>query len=169
MLGDPDLFPIEHLRPMGMWPQVTMTSRGIIPYIKRIKSDKVKITIVGDSKGDSIVDILESCPNVFRIYAINKEDTKYSKLFEQNIQNFKNKIKFLSDRESDVVCIDGSMCSPEALESFYDLVKPNGIFCGNCHEDVSVKDALNTFRRNKRIGTPIQVSNRTVWFWYKRG
>ena len=35
-------------------------------------------------------------------------------------------------------------------------------------ETNKVKEALTSFRRSSKIGTPIQVANRSVWFWYKR-
>ena len=170
---DPDLFEIKQLKAMGMWPASTMTSRGIIPYINRIRKDRVKVTVVGDTKGDTTVDLLENCPKIFRVYVVNnygedESSQNYKKLFETNTQEYKDKIKYKSDRESDVVCIDLSACTSENLKLYYELVKSGGIFCGNGHQYVPVKDELSKFRREVKIGTPIQVSNRTIWFWYKR-
>lgn len=173
MFGDPDFFEISQLKTMGMWPASTMTSRGIIPYVNRIRKDKIKITVVGDLKGDTVLDLLENCPKIFRLYVVNQysDDEKsqtYKKLFETNTKEFASKIRHKSDKESDVVCIDQSACTSENLKLYYPLVKSGGIFCGNGHEYVPVKDELNKFRREVRIGTPIQVSNRAVWFWVKR-
>lgn len=173
MFMDPESFEIAQLRAMGMWPSSSMISRGIIPYINRINKDKIKITIVGDLKGDSTVDILENCPKVFRIYVINsygsdESSQNYKKLFDANTKEYKDKIKFKSDRDSDVVCVDERSCTSDNLTLYYKLVKSGGIFCGNGHEYVPVKEELSKFRREVKIGTPIQVSNRAVWFWYKR-
>jgi hypothetical protein len=173
MFGDPDFFEIDQLKGMNMWPASTMTSRGVIPYVKRMRTDKVKVTVVGDFRGDTVRDILDSCPNVFRVYVVNQyaDDEKsqaYKSLFESNTKMYKDKIRYKSDRESDLVCIDQSACTSDNLALYYKLVKSGGIFSGNGHEYVPVKDELNKFRREVKIGTPIQVSNRAVWFWYKR-
>jgi hypothetical protein len=173
MFGDPDFFEIDQLKAMGMWPASTMTSRGVIPYVNRMRKDKIKVTVVGDFKGDTIRDLLDNCPKIFRVYAINNyaDDEKsqnYKKLFETNTKEYKDKIRFKSDRESDLVCIDQSACTSDNLKLYYNLVKSGGIYCGNGHEYVPVKEELSKFRREVKIGTPIQVSNRAVWFWYKR-
>lgn len=173
MFGDPELFEIEQLKAMGMWPSTTMTSRGIIPYVNRMRVEKLRITVVGDLKGDTTVDLLENCPKITRIFVVNnyEDDEKsqaYKKLFEVNTKAYKDKIRFKSDRESSVVCIDQSACTSDNLKLYYNLLKSGGIFCGNGHEYVPVKDELSKFRREVKIGTPIQVSNRAVWFWIKR-
>lgn len=174
---NPDLFPITQLKEFGLWPNTNLVSRGIIPYINRIRKDRVKITVVGDLKGETTADILENCSNVFRIYSINdysscKEPEVYKELFDTNTAQHTQKIRQKSDRESDVVIIESSSmprsCSSDELRIYYDLVKHGGIFCGNGHDMKNVKDDLNKFRREAKIGTPILISNLHVWFWYKR-
>lgn len=172
---DPDYFEIDRLRPLGMFPRSTLISRGLIPYVNRManREEKIKITIVGDLKGESVVDFLENCPKIFRIYVVNDypatpEGEKLKKIFEKNTEKYKDKIKYMHDRQSNFVCIERESCSIEILETYYSLVRIGGIFAGNGHEHTDVKEPLVKFRREHKIGTPIQVSNRAVWFWYKR-
>ena len=152
-----------------------MISRGLIPYVNRMinREEKVKITIVGDLKGESVVDLLQSCPKIFRIYVVNEyadtpEGAKLKAVFDKNTEKFKDKIKFMNDRQSNFVCIEREACTPENLKTYYALVKENGVFAGGGHEYDDVKESLSKYRRDNKIGTPIQVSNRAVWFWYKR-
>lgn len=172
MFGNPEFFEIEQLKSMGMWPNSTMISRGIIPYVNRMRNDKIKITIVGDVKGESTYDLLENCPKVFHVHAANdfniEDGELYKNLFAANTKMHKEKVKSRDDRESDVVCIDHRSCSVDNLIKYYDLVKSGGIFCGNGHEMTNVKVQLSQFRRQIKIGTPIMVSNRSVWLWVKR-
>jgi hypothetical protein len=172
MFGNPEFFEIEQLKAMGMWPNSTMISRGIIPYVNRLRNDKIKITIVGDIKGESTYDILENCPKVFHVHTVNdfniEDGELYKNLFTANIKSHKEKVKFRDDRESDVVCIDQRVCSVENLVKYYELTKSGGIFCGNGHEITNVKEQLGLFRRQVKIGTPIMISNRSVWLWIKR-
>ena len=173
---NPDFFEIDRLIPLGMWPRSTMTSRGLIPYVNRMASreEKIKITIVGDLKGESVVDLLENCPKIFRVYVVNEyedneEGQKLKKLFDKNTEKYKDKIKFMADRQSNFVCIERESCTPENLEKYYSLVRIGGIFAGNGHEYVDVKESLGKFRRDVKIGTPVLISNRATWFWHKRG
>lgn len=173
MFGDPDFFDIKQLKAMNMWPASTMTSRGIIPYVNRIRKDRVKVTVVGDLKGDTTLDLLENCPKIFRLYSVNnygddETSQNYKKLFETNTKEYESKLRRKSDKVSDVVCIDERACTSDNLKLYYELVNSGGIFCGNGHEYDHVKEHLSKFRREVKIGTPIQVSNRAVWFWYKR-
>jgi len=62
----------------------------------------------------------------------------------------------------DVVITDGNNLSKD-----YSYVNPSGIFAGNNHNDMAVKEALGKFRREGKIGIPILVAN-GIWFWYKR-
>jgi hypothetical protein len=172
---DPDFFEIDRQIPLGMFPRSTMTSRGIIPYVNRManREEKIKITVVGDLKGETVVDLLDNCPKIFRIFVVNEytdseDDKKMKKLFEVNTEKYKNKIKFMSDRQSNFVCIENRACTVENLKKYYSLVRVGGVFAGNGHEYDHTKIALSEWRRAEKIGIPILVSNRATWFWYKR-
>jgi hypothetical protein len=62
----------------------------------------------------------------------------------------------------DVVITDGNNLSKD-----YSYINPSGIFVGDNHNDIPVKEALGKFRREEKIGIPIHVAN-GIWFWYKR-
>ena len=178
---NPEYFDIENLKIFGMWPHQNFISRGIVPYIKRIRKDKVYVAVIGDLKGESIVDMLETTGDkIEKVYVINKYESDDADLikavFAKNTKNLKGKLVMKNDIESlkskeslpDVVCVNDMTCTVENLMLSYDITPSGGIFCGNGHETVTVKTALTEFRRQSKIGTPIQVSNRAIWFWTMR-
>lgn len=177
---NPEHFDIENLKIFGMWPHQNFISRGIVPYIKRIRKDKVYVAVIGDLKGESIVDMLETCDKIEKVYVINKyegDDAETIKaIFAKNTKNLKSKLVMKSNIEDlkskenlpDVVCMNDMTCTVESLLLSYEITPSGGIFCGNGHETMKVKTALTEFRRRNKIGTPIQVSNRAIWFWNKR-
>lgn len=167
MFMDPEFFTIEQRKQFDMWPDADMISQAMIPYIKRLGKDGVQITLKNDLKGESIYDILESCKNVSKIY-ISNEESDFKTVFDENTKNFADKVKKVKGKKVDLVGVDKTACTSETLELYYDSVRPGGIFCGNGHELVSVKEQLSLFRKKNRIGTPVMVSNRSVWFWYRR-
>ena len=175
MIGNPELFDIENKKLFGLWPHNQLMSKGINPYIKRIKQDKIAMLVVGDLLGESVYDFLSENDNIIKMNVVNvyentENDDALKELFLKNTSTFKGKIdKGISkDKLRDIVCVEKTSCTLDNLELYYKNVKPGGIFCGNGHESPEVKLALLDFRRNNKIGTPISVANRTIWFWYKR-
>jgi hypothetical protein len=168
---NPEFFDIEEKKIFGIWPHDQLISIGINPYIKRIREEKIAIAIVGDVLGESAVHFLENNSKIVKINVINNHtDENLKATFNKNIEGFKSKIDFglSKDKQRDVVCIDKTACTLDNLELYYQTVKQGGIFCGNGHETEEVKATLNQFRRKTKIGTPIQVANKTIWFWYVR-
>ena len=174
MLGNPELFDIETLKSLNMWPSETLVSRGIIPYLKRLKQDKIAIAIIGDLKGENAVDIVTNVPKVVKVslhndYSDNTDAEELKSVLSKNIKDHKSIIDpSFSKKERDVICFDKSSCTLDNLKLYYDYVKSGGIVCGNGHEFDDVKIALTQFRRECRIGTQMQISHLTTWFWYKR-
>jgi hypothetical protein len=168
---NPEFFTIQQRKEFGMWPDADLISRGIIPYVNRIKLDAITVTIKSDMKGENIVDLLDNCKKISKIYYSNDYtdmDERVKAAFNKNTEPYKDKIAEVKGKKVNVVCIDESACNPERLALYYESVLPGGIFCGNGHESPEVKKALLDFRRGNKIGTPIDVSNRAVWFWIKR-
>ena len=168
---DPEYFTIEQRKEFNMWPDGDLISRGILPYVKRHRSNELTITIKNDLKGENIVDLLDNCPKISRIYYSNDYegiDERILAAFNKNISGYLSKVKEVKGKKVDIVCIEKSACTPEKLALYYESVKTGGIFCGNGHESAEVKNALQIFRRSNKIGTPIDVSNRAIWFWIKR-
>jgi ribosomal protein L7Ae-like RNA K-turn-binding protein len=168
---NPEFFDIEEKKTFGLWPHDQLISVGINPYVKRIREDKIAMAIIGDLRGESTVHFLENSSKIVKINVVNNYAEEHLKeLFNKNTEGYKSKIDFglSKDKKRDIVCIDKDACNPENLELYYQNVKQGGIFCGNGHDSIEVKQALNDFRRKVKIGTPIQVCHRTIWFWYVR-
>lgn len=171
MFSDPNLFDIEQKKLFGLYPHDQMLSVAMNPYLKRIKHSTIAMLVVGDSLGENIVDFLDSNPKIVKLNYVNeKTGEEISTVFQKNIKPYLGKLQvgIEKGKERDVVCIGESSCTAEALALYYPFVKHGGIFCGNGHEKTEVKEALTAFRRNSKIGTPIQVCHRTTWFWYVR-
>ena len=169
MFLDPDNFTIKQRKEFGMWPDADMISLGLIPYIKRIRSETVTIMIVGDHKGENIVNLVENVKKISRITVLNKNATEEEKkVFDENTKEISIISYDVITEPTDVVCVLENACTEENLVLLYEAVKSGGIFCGGGHETVKVKEELTRFRRNSRIGTPILISNRAIWFWYRR-
>lgn len=175
MIGNPEFFDVENKKLFGMWPHDQLISKGMNPYLRRVRQDKLAMLIVGDLNGESTYDFLSENDkiikaNVVNIYDDTVESQTMKDLFTKNTDKFKGKIdKGISkDKQRDIVCIDKSACTAANLELYYANVKQGGIFCGNGHDTTEVKTALTEFRRKVKIGTPIQVCHKTIWFWYVR-
>ena len=175
MIGNPEFFDIENKKLFGLWPHDQLISKGMNPYLRRVRQDKLAMLIVGDLNGESTYDFLSENDkiikaNVVNIYDDTVESQTMKDLFAKNTDKFKGKIdKGISkDKQRDIVCIDKSDCTVANLELYYSNVKQGGIFCGNGHDLTEVKTALSEFRRKVKIGTPIQICHKTIWFWYVR-
>ena len=168
---NPEYFDIKNLKMFGMWPHQSSISRGIAPYIKRMSKDKVSVLIFGDHKGEQAVDLVDLCGDKLEKVCVvsNTDDDLIKALFVTNTKGYNQiTVDMVWFEQFDVVCVLENSCDEETLERCYKNLPGNGIFCGNGHEADKVKVALTAFRRNQKIGTPIQVSNRAIWFWNKR-
>jgi hypothetical protein len=181
MFGDPEFFDIRTSKQMGMWPGPNQMSIGINPYINRMKESKPSVLLYGVLKGDDIIDILEKTNAVIFTYEKFKDQDEKATLYNTTLKNnlkdheelCKNRINAVTDlsrymKYFDVVLVNMDECLEFDLKLAYDTAKTKGIFGGNLHDTVRVKDILNKFRRENRIGTPISIAHKSIWFWYKR-
>lgn len=82
------------------------------------------------------------------------------------------KIKTITKKaEFDFIFVDGDH-SYEATyadcEAYYPLLKKGGLFCGHDYSSIeAVNRAVNTFRENNNITSPINLSTNSTFFWYK--
>jgi len=182
-LKDPTTFSIEEKRVAGLYPPSKDTiADSMYPYIKRLKPKKVNILEVGTGSGES----------AYRFLELDKENHKIGKYVTINLpinseidegtlkdlalENLKNAPvtivvddTFIRQEKFDVVYINADLKDLDnAMKKYYDYCDHNGIFCGNNHHTTHVKEALVKLRRGSKIGTPINVSNRLCWFWWKR-
>jgi hypothetical protein len=177
---DPTQFSITQSKASALWPPSDLVAHAIFPYLRRMKQDKLTIVDVGAMKGENAMYLLEkdTTNKIEKIYGITSFDPEkaaeghfavYEKLFDTNVKN-ESRIVLTSPQQDelvDVVCIHSQSDLSTNLETYYNLVKVGGIFCGNDHHLTEVKLALNTFRRKNKIGIPILVANGS-WFWVKR-
>jgi hypothetical protein len=185
MMIDPEFATIEQKKTFGIWPPSDMAAHGVWPYIQRLKKPTVNILDVGCMLGENACFLLDqdsgSKKKIEKIYCIHsfassilpEAQATYRAVFDQNIAartaEERKRIVMLYPKEKlDVVCVHHKSNLDKSLNDYYDAVLPNGIVCGTEHGSTEVKEALGRFRRNKKIGTPINVSN-GCWFWYKRG
>jgi 2-polyprenyl-3-methyl-5-hydroxy-6-metoxy-1,4-benzoquinol methylase len=170
---NPELLSITQSKEMGVWPPGdAVFVKGIYPYIKRLKIESVKVLDVGCMKGEisSYLLELDETEKIKKIdLVISGGEKDFEKVLAENIkgQSKLSIIKEASD-EYDVVMINANAKNlDKTMRKYYSKLKSNGIFCGNDHNSPRVKEALSSFRREDKIGTPILVTNGS-WFWYKR-
>lgn len=166
---DPENFTVKQRKDLGMWPDLSLISPAMIPYLNRMRSDSLTMLIAGDKKGENIADFAENVKKLSKITVLNKDSTEdEKKVFAENTAGVTNLSFDVIDEPVDIVCVVDNACTEENLVLIYEAVKHGGIFCGNGHDTTKVKEELTKFRRHTKIGTPIMVANRVVWFWYKR-
>lgn len=176
MLMDPTQFSITQSKEMGMWPPSDLAGIGIWPYISRLRENDLEILDVGVMKGENAVFLLEKDTKnkIKKIYGVTSYDPQrkqefenYETLLKKNTDGLARFSLDYSGQSCHVVCVHADSELDINLEKYYSVVKSNGIFCGNEHHLPRVKEALSSFRRKNKIGTPIMVSN-GCWFWIKR-
>ena len=185
MMLDPEFADIEQKKMFGIWPPSDMAAHGVWPYIQRLKKPTVNILDVGCMLGENACFLIDQdsgpkkkidhiyCMHSFGHNVLPENQDKFKAIFDKNVStrstDERKRIVMLYPKDKvDVVCIHHNSNLDKALSDYYDAVLPNGIFCGTEHGLTEVKEALGRFRRAKKIGTPINVSN-GCWFWYKRG
>lgn len=176
MLLDPTQFSITQSKEMGMWPPGDIAGIGIWPYVKRLRETNLSILDVGVMKGENVYYLLDKDTDnkIEKIYGV----VSYDQQRKQEFENYETILKKNTDglarfsldytgQPCHVVCIHADSELDTNLEKYYSVVKSNGIFCGNDHQLPRVKEALSSFRRKNKIGTPIMIAN-GCWFWIKR-
>lgn len=167
MFGDPDFFDISTLKQMSMWPSEKMVSKELVPYLRRMKMNEIKVLEVGIKKGENAVDLYDRCDRI-KFYGIEQNE-KYKEVLNKNIsqQNYFSMIDNVDNDVFDAIIFDGD-CNLEIMfEKYYNNLRKGGIICGNDHDKMHVKAAIMTFRRRNKISAPIHIASGTIWFWYK--
>jgi SAM-dependent methyltransferase len=164
---NPDYLSVAAKQEIGLWPDYNIAAVSMMPYIKRLNKDGlIKILLVGDVKGENsyhINDII-TYEQLVVVDIGNREG-----VFGENVSKIK-KIRIIKNPTGlfDFVYINSNLLIKDIFSKYYDLLRPNGIICGDQHEKPSVKENLRAIRRELRIGTPIDLANRTIWFWHRR-
>jgi hypothetical protein len=164
---DPNKMNATLMKMMGLWPPVNSIGYAIAPYVKRMKAD-IEFLDIGVGRGESIVYLSESAKNIKTFFGLSHTG-EFEETVSENMTLVPNVDRKYDGREVDVVAVSMiADTTPELLEKYYSKVRTGGIFVGDCHDQQWAKESLVGFRRLAKIGTPVQVINRTFWFWYKR-
>lgn len=168
---NPDEFDIDTMKMFGLWPHGNLVSRGIAPYLRRMPSEKITIALMGDYKCENVYDFQELLGN--KIEAFHYYDTMHPDFATQFAANQKNVTlpfenrAFNSDVKGvDVFCLCSKNVTVDQLYFALVRVKEGGIIAGAFHDQEEVAKTLNIFRRQYKIGTPINISNQNIWFWF---
>ena len=195
MLTDnPEFFNIEQQKQIGLWPLTFLPAYGMISYINRMKGDVIGAEI-GVLKGETSHVLLESCPNIKKLYGIDpyitytaidvvrtQEDMdSYEKTLYQNMSPFSERFELikkksvdasyqLANESLDFVLVDGDQTEDSIhndIELYYPKIKKNGYIFGHDIQVKFVVDAIKRYRETNRIRTPLNNSKNFVWFWIK--
>lgn len=195
MLGNPEFFTIKQLQEASMWPLEYLSFYGMAPYIKRIKNKKVIGIEIGVLKGDNVCLLLQECPNIHKLYAIDpyithkdydthrsQEDMdNFKKTAIDNFKDFGDRVELIEktsieaatqfEQESiDFVLIDGDH-SIEGIKSdlklYYPLLKKGGyVFIHDCNMP-TVRQGIKEFKDENKVRIPVSTSKNFVCFWIK--
>lgn len=163
---DPNKLTVEEKKLMGMWPDPNLIGSAIAPYIKRMQGE-VDVLDIGVGKGENIYYLNEHVTNITKIYGLS-HDEKYEDILQKNMHKLTKVSRSYENQQVSVVIVNmNESTTDEQLKLYYDKVKQNGYFVGDMHDKDFTKDVLTKFRRNEKIGNPIQIVNKTIWFWKK--
>ena len=193
---NPEFFTIDKLKEIGLWDSYSFLSAyGMLPYLNRMKQDVLVGAEVGVLKGENIYTLLELCPKIRKIYAVDfyKEhkdyDTvrtqddmdKYEAIAKENLKNFSHRVVFIKEdsveatksitKDLDFVLIDGDHSKEgiEAdLEAYYPLIKSGGYVFIHDTNAISVMDGIKAFKEKHKNRIPLQRSKNFTSFWVKK-
>lgn len=195
IMDDPEFFTVEQLKEVNLWPYTFLSAYGMLPYIKRMRSEEVIGAEVGVLKGENVYTLLTECPKISKIYGIDhyeahtdydndrtKEDMeKYEKIAEKNLKSFGDRYELIREKSKkaaykikkeslDFVLIDGDHTYEGIkadLKSYYSLLKSGGYMFVHDYNVKSVMDAIKSFKNEQKIRIPLNMSKNFVCFWIK--
>lgn len=117
ILGNPDYFNVEQAKEAKLWPFAWLPAYGILPYIKRMKGDKLVGIEVGVFKAETVYMLLSESDKILKIYGIDnykshkdydavrtEEDmTNYERIAGENLKQFGDRYELIKD-DSDKAC-----------------------------------------------------------------
>lgn len=165
-LLDPTKFTAVQLKQLGMWPPPNNAGVAIAPYVRRMNR-LVDVLVIGAEKGESIVYLCDNCPNINLIYGLSHTN-EHDELLVANIGDNSKVKRDYDGQKADIVIINVlPETTTEQLAQYYEKVKDGGYIVGDHHNEGYVKDALHKFRRSAKIGHPINIVEKVIWFWKK--
>lgn len=152
---NPDYFTIEQMKQTGLWPQPHLSAYAIIPYIKRMKGDKIIGIEMGVLKAENVNVLLSECPNITKLFGVDNykphtdyetvrtetDMEQYERLAKENTKVFgdryeliredsKDAVKKFQNESADFILIDGDHTKGGVkahLTEFYPLLKKDGL------------------------------------------
>lgn len=112
--ADTDFMTIEELKKTNKWPYDWVSTKGLVPYIKRLGENLVGIEI-GTCRAESTYDILERCPNVIKLYTVDPYKAyddwvgeinqnivdKFMMIAESNLKPFGDRVQMIRETSTD--------------------------------------------------------------------
>jgi hypothetical protein len=196
IFDNPEFYTIENLKVMGMYPLTHLSAYGMMPYLKRMQGDLIG-TEVGVLKGENVHALLESLPQIKKIYGVDhylphtdysttrtEEDMRqYKEVAEKNLNSFADRYELIEkdsvqaiydghfeDNSLDFVLIDGEHTYEailKDLELYWPKVKKGGYIFIHDSHVEDVKNAVMDFRRDNKIRIPLHMSKNFLYFWQK--
>lgn len=177
------------------FPQDWISNKGLIPYVKR-HGENVKGIEIGTCRGESTYYFLDKCPNIKELYTVDPYKTyedwignisqdvldRHREIAIKNLKKFGKRVIMIQeesvkaastfdDDSFDFIFIDGDHSYDATLadcQAYYSKLKKGGIFCGHDYQTIkTVRDAVDTFRTNNKITSPINLSLNSAFFWNK--
>lgn len=180
---------IEELERETGWPPEYISTKGMIPYIKRMGKDLMGLEI-GTGRGESAYHLLSTCPNIknlitydpYKAYddwngPITKDQqVKSRELAIANLAKFGDRvvmqenIGIIEANTFDFIYIDGNHSLEgvtQDLDDYYDSLKPGGLIAVHDCNLGTVNEAIRQFRKKRRISMPLHNSSNGLAFWYR--
>jgi len=195
---DLDFMTVEELKKTEVgWPLDYVATRGLAPYISRLRGDKHVGVEIGTCRGESAYYLLERCPFIKILYTIDPYtefedwvgiipqetlDRQYE-IAKTNLNRFGDRVKMIKKRSDDKEVID--MFEKDSLDflfvdgdhsleatrndlvNYYSKVKRGGLICGHDYGLPSVRSAISEFRKICKCNTPLQMTTNNAWFFTK--
>jgi predicted O-methyltransferase YrrM len=193
--NDEDFMTVKQVAQEVGWPLEYTTTKGLVPYINRIRSEDLKGIEIGTGRGEGSYLLLEKCSKLNKLYTIDpfKEymdwvgiiEQKYQEKFEEiaktNLSEFGSRaelvkkssddaVSMFEDNGMDFIFIDGDHSAEQVkkdCDNYYPKLKVGGIFAVHDTNLNMVREGLKRFRDEKKVRIPIQLIGPSISFWYK--
>ena len=194
VITDADFMTVKNLTNEVGWPLDYTASKGLLPYIKRLRGD-ISVIEIGTARAEAAYLILEQCPNVTQLYTIDPfkcykdwigfidQDTmsRYKDIASENLEIFKDRATILEmtseqavdlfeDKAYNVLFVDGSHDKDMVyrdLELYFPKIVSGGIVAIHDTNISTVNDAIREFRETYKIRQPLNTISNGVVFWVK--
>lgn len=192
---DEDFMTVKQISEEAGWPLEYTTTKGLVPYINRLRGESLKGIEIGTGRGEGSYLILERCLKVSKLYTIDpfkefndwigvieqKDQNKFEDIAKTNLSVFGERVEMVkkssdealsmfADESMDFIFIDGDHSLTQVKNdciNYYPKLKSGGIFAVHDTNLNTVRDGIRMFRDEKKVRIPIQLIGPSISFWYK--